>query len=352
MELSGGVDSSLVAALAAKKTQGRLKSFGIGLPEGDPRDESEWRRQVVRAYALDHEEIPIDGKAFADAFPRAVRHMEGPVPHGGCVLLMLLCDRARHSSKVILTGEGADEFFGGYERYGIWRKLARQEKIARLPLARYLPDRPPFKGIRRLVDRDAAIAASIYVDPEPFERMAGRRLARIEARAGASRRFPDLLTRIYAVDRLSYLDSLLLRQDKMSMAASVEARVPFVHWPLAAVVDRIPRKVLSPGGETKPILKRVAEKYLPAELVRRRKIGLAIDYRAWFRDALGLGRYLECLEAADCRLGEFLDRRKLAAAAASAREGAAAGPDPFRLVNVELWLRSLADTPRPREIFA
>jgi asparagine synthase (glutamine-hydrolysing) len=128
--------------------------------------------------------------------------------------------------------------------------------------------------------------------------------------------------------------------------------VPFVHWPLAAVVDRIPRRVLSPGGETKPILKRVAEKYLPADLVRRRKIGLTIDYRAWFRDALGLGRYLEHLEAPDCRLGSFLDRRALAAAAASARNGEAGGADPFRLVNVELWLRSLSDAPRPREIFA
>lgn len=352
MELSGGVDSSLVAALAAKRTPGGLKSFGLKLPEGDPHDESPWREQVVVAHGLNHEEIPITAQDFADALPRAVKHMEGPVPHGGCVLLMLLCDRARHTSKVILTGEGADEFFGGYERYSNWRKLALQESVARLPFASLLPDRPPFRGIRRFAGRDVAVDASVYVDPRVFEEMAGRRIERLEARTGASARFGDFLTRVYAVDRIAYLDSLLLRQDKMSMAASVEARVPFVHLPLARVIDRIPRRVLSPGGETKPILKRIAEKYLPQALVRRRKIGLTLGYRDWFRDPRGLGRYLEWLEAPDARLGAFLDRRRLAAAAQAARGTSNAGPDPFRLVNVEAWLRSLDEAPRPQHIFA
>jgi asparagine synthase (glutamine-hydrolysing) len=351
IELSGGVDSSLVAAIAAQHSNKGLKSFGLKLPEGDPRDESIWRKEVVDTYGLDHEEIEVDGRVYADAFERAVRHMEGPVPHGGCVLLMVLCERARHSSKVILTGEGADEFFGGYERYKDWRKLARQETMSRLPFARLLPDRPPFRGVRRLVGRDAATASSIYVDPAQFETMAGRRLGDIEARTNASRRFPDLLRRIYAVDRMNYLDSLLLRQDKMSMAASVEARVPFVHRPLASVVDRIPREVMSPGGETKPVLKQVAEKYLSNALVRRRKIGLTIDYRGWLRDEKGLGRFLDGLDASDSALGSFLDRRQLKDAAAKARKGVMDGPDPFRLVNVEVWLRSLRSIPKRGQIF-
>jgi asparagine synthase (glutamine-hydrolysing) len=157
--------------------------------------------------------------------------------------------------------------------------------------------------------------------------------------------------RIYAVDRMNYLDSLLLRQDKMSMAASVEARVPFVHRPLASVVDRIPREVMSPGGETKPVLKQIAEKYLPASLVRRRKIGLTLDYRAWLRDENGIGRFLDWLGAPDAALGSFLDRRQLKDAVAAARNGSP-GPEPFRLVNVEVWLRTLRDAPKAGPIFA
>jgi asparagine synthase (glutamine-hydrolysing) len=351
IELSGGVDSSLVAAIAARHSARGLKSFGLKLPEGDPRDESQWRKLVVGAYGLDHEEINVDSKVYADAFERAVRHMEGPVPHGGCVLLMVLCERARHSSKVILTGEGADEFFGGYERYKDWRKLGWREAVSHLPFARMLPNRPPFRGMHRLIGRDAAVASSIYVDPAQFEAMAGRRLGEIESRVGASRRFPDIRRRIYAVDRMNYLDSLLLRQDKMSMAASVEARVPFVHRPLASVVDRIPREVMSPGGETKPVLKQIAEKYLPASLVRRRKIGLTLDYRAWLRDENGIGRFLDWLGAPDAALGSFLDRRQLKDAVAAARNGSP-GPEPFRLVNVEVWLRTLRDAPKAGPIFA
>jgi asparagine synthase (glutamine-hydrolysing) len=354
LQLSGGVDSSVVAALAAKHTAGRLKSFGLKLPDGDPRDESVWRTQVVERYGLSHEEIPVGGAEFADALPRAVRHMEGPVPHGGSVFLMLLCDRARHFSKVILTGEGADEFFGGYERYAVWPKLAQQERLARLPFARHFPDRWPFRGARRLAGRDAAVASSLYVDPRMFEELAGRRLDAPGNRAAASGRFKCLLSRIYAVDRVAYLDSLLLRQDKMSMAASVEARVPFVHVPLARVVDRIARRVHSPGGVTKPVLKRVAEGLLPRELVHRRKIGLTLDYRAWLRDPRGLGRYLDWLEEPNARLRQFLERKGLAAAVQEARAGAGglAAGHAFRLVNVETWLRSLDAGPRPSEIFA
>jgi asparagine synthetase B (glutamine-hydrolysing) len=223
--------------------------------------------------------------------------------------------------------------------------------MSRLPFARLLPNRPPFQGMHRLIGRDAAVTSSIYVDPAQFETMAGRRLGEIESRIGASRRFPDMRRRIYAVDRMNYLDSLLLRQDKMSMAASVEARVPFVHRPLSSVVDRIPREVMSPGGETKPVLKQIAENYLPTSLVRRRKIGLTLDYRAWLRDQNGMGRFLDWLEAPDAALGSFLDRRQLKDATAAARNGLP-GPEPFRLVNVEVWLRTLRDAPKAGPIFA
>ncbi len=141
LQLSGGINSSLVAAMASEAAGRRIASYAVSL--GDhPFDEGEFRKMVVDRYGLDHHEIRIGGNEFADALPRAVQHMEGPVPHGGCVTLMLLCDRMRESSKVALTGEGADEMFGGYLRYGVWRNLARQDLLARfLPSTAAAADR-------------------------------------------------------------------------------------------------------------------------------------------------------------------------------------------------------------------
>ncbi len=348
LELSGGVDSSLVAALASRETPWRISSFGIFLGHDDRFDESRWRQPVAERYHLNHHEVPLSNKDFADALPRAVRHMEGPVPHGGCVLLMLLCDQARKVSKVILTGEGADELFGGYERYGLWPKLRWQERLGRWLPTRLLPERPPFLGVRRLAGRDAAVYSAVYHDFLAMHALFPGVIPPPGAREAASARFTDFRDRLHAVDQIAYLESVLVRQDKMSMAASVEARVPFVHLPLARVVNALPRKVKTPGGVTKPLLKRIAEPLLPHDLIHRRKIGLHVDYDDWLSDQTGLGCYLELLTEPGCRLAQFAERDRLREVVTRYRRGHRQGlPVMFNLVNVEMWLRSLDEVPRP-----
>ncbi len=346
LQLSGGVDSSLVAALASRHTDAPIASYAVSLGPDSPFDEGVWRRPVVERCGLRHHEIPIGGREYADALPRAIRHMEGPVPHGGCVTLMLLCERARETSKVILTGEGADELFGGYERYGLWRKLRWQERLSRLPFAGRLPDRPPFRGIRRMAGRDAAVYAASYGDFGAMHRLFPGLVPAPGAREAASARFAHFADRLHAVDQTAYLESLLVRQDRMSMAASVEARVPFVHLPLARVVNALPRSARTPGGVTKPLLKRIAAPFLPDDLIHRRKIGLRIGYDEWLAEPDGLGRYLDALADGDCRLATYTEGRRLAEAVARFRAGRREGlPPMFTLVNVELWLRSLDDAP-------
>ncbi|MSP67942.1 MAG: asparagine synthase (glutamine-hydrolyzing) [Alphaproteobacteria bacterium] len=340
VQLSGGVDSSLVVALATGAADRTLTSFGVSLGE-HPFDEGAWRQQVVARYRLDHHEVPLDGHRFADALPRAVRHMEGPVPHGGCVALMLLCEEARAVSKVILTGEGADEFFGGYLRYGLWSKLAWQERLGRLLPPWLWPDTWPVQGVRRLAGRDAAIYAAVYHDFAGLERLFPGLVPGPGARAAASARFSDFRDRLFAVDQTAYLESLLVRQDKMSMAASVEARVPFVHLPLARVLNRLPRRLRVPGGVTKPLLKRLAEPHLPHDLLHRRKIGLWLPYDDWLADPGGLGRYLDLLAEPGARLASYAGAA-LGRVVESFRAGRRRGLPPlFTLVNTELWLRSL-----------
>lgn len=343
IQLSGGVDSSIVAALAQQATPAPIRSFGVQL--SDPRfDEGPYRRQVAERYGLDHREVLLSGQDFADALPRAIAHMEGPVPHGGCVMLMLLCDEIRRHGKVVLTGEGADEAFGGYIRYAWWRRLAWQERLGRMLPAPFWPAMQPFLGIRRLHGLDAAVYGGVtqsfralhtlfpdLVPPAPGYREA------------QSRRFRDFRDRLLAVDQTAYLESLLVRQDKMSMAASVEARVPFVHMPFWRVSNSLPRALRVPGGTTKPVLKSFAANLLPHDLVYRRKVGLRLPYEQWLADDATLGRYLAHLTDTDCRLAAFGDRTALKKAVDGFRKG-----DPthranmFVLINTELWLRDIA----------
>ena len=118
--------------------------------------------------------------------------------------------------------------------------------------------------------------------------------------------------------------------------------MPFTHMPLAKVVNRIPAALRAPGGETKPILKSVAEEFLPHELIHRRKVGLALPLDEWLSDPNGLGRYLDLLVQPDSRLSEFADSGKLRKTVELFRSGVRDRMPPMaHLVNLELWLRSL-----------
>jgi asparagine synthase (glutamine-hydrolysing) len=342
IQLSGGVDSGLVAALAQEKTTGRLASFAVSL--GDhPYDEGCYRDMVEQRYDLDHHEVAVSAMDYAQALPRAVRHMEGPLPHGGCVALMLLCERISKYTKVVLTGEGADEMFGGYQRYAQWRKTQWQERLGLVLPTQVLPPLWPVAGIRRMGGLDAAAYASVYHDFHAVQKIFPGLVPKPGAREAASRRFSDFRDRLFAVDQVAYLESLLVRQDKMSMAASVEARVPFVHMPLLRLVNSLPHALRAPGGDTKPLLKRMAERHLPYDLIHRRKIGLWLPYEEWFADANGAGEYLDDLTGPESRLAVYAEKGKLTALVDTCRAGTrSAGLVLERLVGVELWLRSLA----------
>lgn len=343
LQLSGGVDSSLIAALAAEAAGTRLDSYAVKLD--DPAlDEGEYRKPVVERYGLNHLEWNVSGRNFADMLPDAARAMEGPVPHGGCVTLYGLCGEIKKRHKVVLTGEGADEMFGGYLRYSIWQKLARQEAIDRAwPAFLPLPNVWPFKGIRKLHGRDFAAYAALYENLNAMADIFPDLLpAAPGAREAASARFDDFRDRLFAVDQTAYLESLLVRQDKMSMAQSVEARVPFVHTPLLRVVNALPNEMRVPGGQTKPILKHLAERHLPHDLIHRRKVGLLLPYKRWAADEAGLGRYLSDLTDPNGKLRGFADDKKLDKAIADFRAGRSEGlPRIFALINMEIWLRSV-----------
>jgi asparagine synthase (glutamine-hydrolysing) len=341
VQLSGGVDSSLVSAIAQQETGGTLASYGVHIP-GFDQDEAPYRARAVERIGLDHTEITLDGRAFADALPRAVLHMEGPVPHYGCVMLMLLCDEIRKRSKVVLTGEGADEMFGGYKRYDIWRDLQKKGRLAKLVPTWMWPMLQRWREIQRYSGRDPAIYGAVYHDFLALNALFPELVPVPGARESTAARFRDFRERMFAVDQTAYLPSLLMRQDKMAMAASVEARVPFTHMPLAKAVNRFPAALRAPGGTTKPILKTVAEEFLPHDIIHRRKVGLALPLDEWLSDPEGLGRYIDLLVQPDSRLAAYTDPKKLRETVEQFRNGVRHRMPPMaHLVNLELWLRSI-----------
>lgn len=341
VQLSGGIDSSLIAAMSSLESKNKIKSFSVSL--GDhPFDEGVYRKQVTSQYNLEHQEVLLNGDDFANALPRAIKHMEGPVPHGGCVMLMLLCDTIAKTSKVVLTGEGADEMFGGYERYKLWRKLALQEILGKLLPANLWPNIRPFIGIKRYAKRNVAAYACVYQNFLSSHQIFPDLIPKQGYRDEATGMFSNFRSRMLASDQTNYLESVLVRQDKMSMAASVEARVPFLHLPLLKLINSIPNNIRVPGDNTKPVLKKIADKYLSHDLVHRRKVGLLLPYNEWMHDSNGLGRYLELLESSDSRLAQYSDRKKLGLALKHFRnKNYKEIPNMMNLINIELWLRSI-----------
>ncbi len=272
--------------------------------------------------------------------------MEGPIAHSGCPMLMLLCRRIREYSPVTLTGEGADELFGGYMKYRLWRALQRKGRLARLVPGFLWPVLQRYREIQRYAEgRDPAIYASVFGDFLSLHALFPDLVPGPGARERAASRFSDFRERLFAVDQTAYLESHLLRQDKLSMASSVEARVPFCHLPLLRVVNRLPLSVRLGSDETKPLLKRIASRYLPPELIHRRKVGLTLPLLDWLADPQGLGRYLELLTAPDCRLAGWCEHALLRRAVERFRGGERTGLPPLEhLITVELWLRDL-ETP-------
>ena len=252
---------------------------------------------------------------------------------------------------MVLTGEVADEFFGCYLRYAQWRKLQAQEKWSRRLPVSLLPSRAPFLGVKRMAGYDATQYASVYHDFRAMHQAFPELVPAPGYRGEVSGRFSDFRDRMFAVDQSAYLESLLVRQDKMAMAASVEARVPFVHLPLARLLNRLPNVIRAPGGVTKPLLKKIGMRYLPRELLDRRKVGLTLPFREWLENDKSLGRFLNDLTAPDCHLADFADRKQLSAAVENFRNGKDTDTSALiRIVNVETWLRNLPSVGRQASI--
>jgi asparagine synthase (glutamine-hydrolysing) len=298
--LSGGVDSSLMVA-----GMGPARTFSIGFDEPSY-DELGWARKVAGHLGVDHQD-EIIRPDVVELFDHLMQFMDDPIGDFSIFPTYLVSRLARRHVKVALSGDGGDELFGGYETYvaqGLARKWARIPAALRAavvhPLLRALGPRPAKKGwvnmARRFVEgfeHDPALGHArwrLFAGPQALAR-----LLTPEARAACStpvgahivalsRRAGDRgeLDRSLYVDLKSYLcDNILVKVDRMSMACSLEARVPYLDPELVELAFRVPAELKVSGRRTKVLLKRVAARHLPGECVYRPKQGFSIPIKRW-----------------------------------------------------------------------
>jgi asparagine synthase (glutamine-hydrolysing) len=309
--LSGGIDSSAIVALMARRSPEPIKTYSIGFEVGGAGgyyNELPWARKVADLYRTDHHEIIVKPDA-GTLLPRLVWHMDEPIADAAFVTTFLVAEFARRDVTVILSGVGGDELFGGYRRYlgpaydRSYERLPRWLRRGVLPsLARALPsDRHSA-----LLNLSRQFRAYVLSQDQPIEeryRSYVQVFSRLDAAAllrdPVSRPFDALgaafdevahgepVGRLTGVDLLTQLpDDLLLLTDKMTMATSLECRVPFLDERLVDLALRMPTAMKIRGRQLKHVLKRSLAGLLPADLLHRGKRGFGAPMGAWLKAEL------------------------------------------------------------------
>ncbi len=302
MFLSGGVDSSAIAALMKRMVTGRVKTYAVGYREARF-SELSYAAEVARHLDTEHREISIGRQDFFDAVPRLVWHEDQPMCWPSSVSLYFVSKLASDEVKVVLTGEGSDELFGGYERYA-WNLINQRA----LPAYGALPagvrahmrrmvggSRMLSAGLRRklghtVIGRGAALE-SLYLDNFYCAFSRDEQSALLDCPEGAvygnflryfnARPDSSPLTRMLYADQKTYLVELLKKQDRMSMACSIESRVPFLDHPFVEFAAQVPDGLKIRGRTQKYILKKAVEDLLPEQIVHRKKMGFPTPLRQW-----------------------------------------------------------------------
>jgi len=306
--LSGGVDSSVVAALMTKMRREPIETFSVGYAE-QTYSELPYARTVAKHLNSSHHEVLVSEEDFFDALPKLIWHEDEPIVWPSSVSLYFVARLARERVVVVLTGEGSDETLGGYTRYAFtlknqaWDRIYRSvaPSVLRSGVRELIAKSPLIKGrLRRklahtFLGTDASSGVS-YFD-NFFSAFSEAQQAQLLTNE-ALQKFPrgaayknvlgyweksngPLLQRLLYTDLQTYLIELLMKQDNMSMAASIESRVPFLDHVLVEFATNIPQEVQLKGLAGKQILKKAAADLLPHSILYRQKLGFPTPWSGW-----------------------------------------------------------------------
>lgn len=305
MFLSGGIDSSAICAMMSQMVDEPIKTFSVGFKEREA-NEFEYARIVSKAFKTEHHEITITPEQFFAELPNLVWHEDEPLGFIASVPLYFVSKLAQQHVKVVLTGEGSDEILAGYGRYEKTLMLLnygeKYEKIAprfvRSLIKNNLESLPKASKLSRTFLARTADVENLYFDNfaiftkemqakllsedsknciknlQPYEKL-NEYLEKNDA--------VELLDKLLYADTKTYLHELLMKQDQMSMAASIESRVPFLDHKLVEFTAKMPQRMKLRDKNTKWILREAMKNILPREILERSKMGFPVPVGNWFR---------------------------------------------------------------------
>lgn len=366
--LSGGLDSSAVVAFMSRRTDQPVRTYSIGFQGSSGAalyNELPHARTVAQAFGTAHREILVQPDV-AGLLPQLLWHMDEPVADAAFITTYLVSKFAREDVTVILSGVGGDELFGGYRRYldehyrRIYQRIPRAIRRSLFdPIARRLPsDRH-----QRVLNELRLAKAFVLADALPFEDRYRRYMEVFDrseraalmlaeppsfddciARAFAASDASDPLRRLMDVDLATQMpEDLLMLTDKMSMAVSLECRVPFLDQRLVAFAARMPARLKVGGGELKRGMKRALAGVLPDSILNREKRGFGAPIGAWFRQELA-PLVADLLSPETVRRRGLLDPAAVARTIAEHEQQRADRTDHLlALVNLEIWARLYLD---------
>lgn len=309
--LSGGIDSSCIVALMARAMDQPVKTFSIGFEEGSY-NELHYAREIARHYRTDHKEFILRPNAL-ELTEKLVRHLDEPLGDFSIFPTYLVSKMAREHVTVVLSGDGGDELFAGYDAYRadrMYRAYRRLPAFVRhglvSPAAKLLPPTEKKKGafnkIKRFVEGTQYpedlqhVRWMIFLAAQEKRLLYGEALRAVDMQHGAHdfmrRHFQhadsqDEINRQLYVDIKTYLcDDIMVKVDRMSMAASLEARAPFLDYRVVEYAATIPSALKLRGKQTKWILKQAMAELLPPQIIKRGKEGFSIPIKNWLKQEL------------------------------------------------------------------
>ncbi len=366
--LSGGVDSTGVLRYAVEHTDKKIFSFTVGFDGEDVTDERPYAKLAAQRYGTLHREITMGADDFRDFLPRYVWHMEEPVFEPPAVALYYVSRLARESSvKVLLSGEGGDEAFGGYQNYrnlallevlksvfgparwalrlGLqalgqvgWKRIGRYSKLVDLPISQYYLSRTatPNSAFNQLKSgmytKEFSHSLDGQTSDEPTRRL-------FESTDGHSR-----LNQMLYVDTKTWLpDDLLIKADKMTMATSVELRVPLLDFQVLEFAASLPENYKVRGWNLKRVLKAALKDSVPREILDRKKTGFPVPYDKWLREELR-DFVFDTLSGQNVAIGSYFDRTAINHFLKAHDRGEGYSKEVFSLMVLELWHKSFVET--------
>jgi len=349
-----------------------IRTFSVAFAERDA-NELEFARLIATAYRTEHREVLISPAQFFAELPRLVWHEDEPIAHPSSVALYFVSQLAARHVKVVLTGEGSDETLAGYNRYRVTEYNARLGALyqrylpgyARRGLSRMLAALPVTSRLRQRAARTFLMRRAdldeLYFDNfAVFGREAQQDLLLPELRAELSAVDPyaayhaalarvsgkPLVSRLLYADVKTYLQELLMKQDQMSMAASIESRVPFLDHPLTEWVAQLPPTMKLRGTTTKWILRQAMQDKLPQRILERRKMGFPVPLAAWLRGPWA-ALLSEHVSGNRARARGLFDANAVARLVDEHRRGVNHSQRLWALLTFEIWARVFLDGEKP-----